>query len=74
MFCREHQDLAEFRIVRCIIHAAQGRLDGITHYIRLAITDYRDLIVAAEYETRPGSKRWQGIKDHIHDFNRPFST
>ena len=73
-FCKDHAELAEFRIVRCIIHAAHGRLSGITHYIQMAISDYRDLIMAAEYQTQPGTKRWQGIYDRIHDFNRPFSV
>ena len=72
-FCRDRQDLADSRIIRCIVHAAQGRLTGISHYIEMARTHASDLILTAEYQTRPGTKRWQGIYDHIHDFNRPFA-
>ncbi len=71
-FYKNHTDFAELRIVRCIIHAAHGRLSGIAHYIQMAISDYRDLIMSAEYQTQPGTKRWQGIYERIHDFNRPF--
>jgi len=45
----------------------------ITHYIAMAQIDLRDVILTAEYQTRPGTKRWQGIYDQIHDFNPPLS-
>lgn len=73
-FCKDHAEVAEFRIVRCIIHAAQGRLSGIAHYTQMAISDYRDLIMCAEYQTQLGTKRWQGIYDRIYDFNHPFPS
>lgn len=72
-FCRDRQGLADSRIIRCIVHAAQGRLTGIQHYITMARNSASDVIMTAEYQTRPGTKRWQGIYDHVHDFNRPFS-
>jgi hypothetical protein len=71
-FCRDYPDLAEPRIVRCIVHAAQGRLSGIEHYIAMAKMDPRDVILNAEYEMRSGIKRSRSICDRVHNFTRPF--
>ena len=51
------------RIRRCIVVAARGRIRHFKYFCRLADQDYRDLIVAAEYD---GSGRRQ------YDFNRPI--
>jgi len=70
-FCRESPDSAGSRIVRCIIHAAHNP-SGVTHNIRMAREDFRDIILTAEYQTRPGTKRWQGVDDQVYDFRFPF--
>lgn len=61
------------RIMRCLVFLARGDAKRLDHYTKLARVDYRDLIVAAEYETRPGTDPSQGIYDQVRDFNVPFS-
>jgi hypothetical protein len=38
------------RIARCIVFASAGSLDALQRYIQLADQDYRDVIVAGEYD------------------------
>lgn len=38
------------RVARCIVFAARGDLDLLRHNIRLADDDYRDVIMAGEYD------------------------
>ena len=52
------------RIHRCILHVADGHLDRFHDMVRLAEQDYRDAIVAAEYQG-PEMVR-------VYDFGRPF--
>lgn len=51
------------RIARCIVFAAQGQMDLLEHAVALARSDYRDLIVWAEYDNH-----WQRLRD----LSRPF--
>ena len=44
------------RVRRDIIHVAAGSLDKLKELLDLANTDYRDLIVCAEYEPDPGKQ------------------
>jgi hypothetical protein len=62
---RDEPGLFGERILRCIVWASQGRLSGLEHYITMARTDYRDLIVTAEYD-----RDWEQIRD----LNRPFEN
>ena len=70
-FAIEHPDMSD-RILRCLAFLARGKLGRLGHAIRLAETDWRDAIVAAEYEPRSGTKRWQGDRVQVRDFNKPF--
>lgn len=54
------------RVIRCILFTAAGNLDRLGNLEALAKTDYRDVIMAGEYEY-PSVKR-------INDFNKPFCT
>ena len=54
----------ESRMLRCIIHLAEGKRDLISHYINAALVDPRDIIFWAEYD-KNGRR--------VHDFNLPFS-
>ncbi len=62
---RDEPDLFGERILRCIVLASHGRLSGVEHYIAMARTDYRDLIVTAEYD-----RDWKQVRD----LNRPFEN
>jgi len=42
---REHA-----RVARCVLHVAAGDLQRLEQMIALAHTDFRDVIVAAEYD------------------------
>jgi hypothetical protein len=46
---RDDPQLFHDRIVRCIIFVSAGRINVVEQAIELARTDYRDLIVWAEY-------------------------
>ena len=61
------------RILRCLVYLAQGKIDRLGYAIETAESDWRDTIVQAEYEPRPGTKRFQGDYIHVRDFNKPFA-
>jgi hypothetical protein len=52
------------RIGRCIVFAAKGSLERLHELITLADRDYRDVILAAEYEGP--------FRDHVRDFSMSF--
>lgn len=52
------------RILRGIVYLSQGNTSKLRHYIKLALTDYRDLIWQAEYEDPEIQK---------YDFNKSFN-
>ena len=52
-----------YRVIRCIIHLAEGDTDKLLHFINAANSDYRDIIYWAEYDK--GDQK-------AHDFNLPF--
>lgn len=62
-FKAQNRDLSGDRIVRCIVFVANGDLDLLDKALQLAVIDYRDLIVWAEYD-----------KDRvqIRDMTKPF--
>ncbi len=51
------------RIIRSIVHLAAGRQGPLKHYIKTALSDWRDVIYLAEYNNKD---------ERIHDFNVPF--
>ena len=51
------------RILRCIVFAARGHPWYFDYLCKLAMIDYRDVIMAAEYE-REGAR--------LYDFNKPL--
>ncbi len=53
------------RVLRCIIHLAEGSADRVRDLAEDAKTDYRDIILWAEYD--------QKGKTRLHDFNKPFT-
>jgi hypothetical protein len=60
-------DLAEKfdpRIVRCVLHLADGDLDRLGDADNLARLDCKALVVSAEYDSNKGER--------IHDFSKPF--
>ncbi len=58
----ERKGLLDDRLVRCAVYLAQGNLDALKKQIALGKVDYRDLIMAAEYD---GEKR-------LRDLSVPF--
>lgn len=53
------------RLVRCIVHLAQGEREALSNRIRSALVDWRDVIRDAEYT--PSDER-------IRDFTLPFAA
>lgn len=53
------------RVVRCIVHLSEGKRENISHYIKAALGDPRDVMYWAEYDEK---------EKRIHDFNMPFSN
>jgi hypothetical protein len=51
------------RVLRCIVFAARGHPWYFDFLCRLAKIDYRDVIMAAEYER---------LGDHLYDFTKPI--
>jgi len=62
-FTKQHHDLSSDRIMRCVVFVANGDLDLLDKALELAVIDYRDLIVWAEYD----EKRLQ-----VRDLSKPF--
>lgn len=52
-----------WRVARCVLFVAGGDLGRFREMTELAQADYRDAVVAAEYD------RWDG---RLRDFSRPF--
>lgn len=63
MLSAQSKDLIEDRLVRCIIYLADGNIKNMEDAIKLAQTDYRDVIWQAEYECSETQKR---------DLSNPF--
>lgn len=42
------------RIIRCAVYAGRGDLDKLKYYLDLIAIDFRDVIVAGEYELEDG--------------------
>lgn len=59
----DYQGPERLRVIRCVIHLADGNTVKLLDYMGSARTDYRDVIYWAEYD---GSDR------KIRDFNQPF--
>lgn len=61
----DYEGPERLRVVRCIVHLAEGNTDKLLEFIGSARTDYRDVIYWAEYD---------GDDRRIRDFNQPFSA
>jgi hypothetical protein len=59
------EDLGSDRLARCALFLARGSMEELKGAVELGRTDYRDLIVAAEYDRQD---------THLRDFNRPFQS
>ena len=59
------EDLRSDRLSRCALFVAQGSLQKLEGAVALGREDYRDLIVAAEYDS---------FLIQLRDFNRPFGS
>lgn len=62
-FIDQHEELAADRILRCIVFVAAGNLTTFEKAIELAVIDYRDLIVWAEYDVS---------RKQVRDLSLPF--
>ncbi len=60
----EYKGVEKVRVVRCILHLANGGIDQLLELIGTANTDYRDVIYWAEYDLDD---------QRIHDFGQPFA-
>ena len=60
------------RIIRCIVFLAEGNLSSLNEYISAAITDWRDIILWAEYEYL-GEHLFPRDNKRLRDFNKAFA-
>lgn len=61
---REHQGSPPSdRLLRCIVHLAEGEKDVLSNQIQAALVDWRDVIHSAEYSERG---------ERVYDFTLPF--
>src|SRR5262245_10525902 len=56
------------RIIRCILFLAEKDLEKLKHWVEVAKTDPRDLLLAAEYIDQGNGLGPQRVRD----FNQPF--
>ena len=59
------EDLRSDRLSRCALFLARGSLKKLEEAVSLGKEDYRDLIVAAEYDS---------FRIQLRDFNCPFGS
>jgi hypothetical protein len=62
-----HIETGEFpspRLLRCAVYASDGQLDRLRSYVALLALDWRDVIMAGEYEMR------RGTPIHARDFSK----
>ena len=59
------EDLRSDRLSRCALFLAKGSLKKLEEEVSLGKKDYRDLIVAAEYDI---------FHKQLRDFNQPFQN
>ena len=64
-FYRNWEDDVHFRLARCLLFETNGNIQKLKENIQLAHTDWRDLIVQAEYD--------QTMR-RLRNFNRPFGN
>ena len=57
------QELGSDRLSRCALFLSRASIAGLKQAVDLGKTDWRDLIVAAEYDRKD---------NHLRDFNQPF--
>jgi len=51
---REDGSPADPRLLRCALVASAGSLEKLRHYVGLIAIDYRDVVVAGEYDVQNG--------------------
>ena len=64
-FQKQNPDLSSDRFIRCLVQVADGDLGRLDQAIELAVVDFRDLIVWAEYD----ENRLQ-----IRDLSKPIAS
>jgi hypothetical protein len=67
VFLMANEAFRSERLVRCIIYLADKKVDGIKKGIKDARTDWRDVLMAAEYENSKDSQ-----PKRVRDFSRRF--
>ena len=58
-FTEVYHEKASPRIIRCIIKISDGDMDLLERYIKSALSDWRDIILWAEYD-KEGKKVFSG--------------
>jgi hypothetical protein len=61
------------RVLRCLVFLSRGKLDALLAQVETARQDWRDTILAAEYEPTPGMKPFEGDYVRVRDFSQPFA-
>lgn len=51
------------RVVRCVIYLSNGNYEDLTHFVKDALVDWREVIYWAEYDQN-------GVR--VNDFNKEF--
>jgi len=60
-------ELVSLRLLRCVAVGSRGNLGRLRLLVAEVRTDWRDVIVGGEYETRDGKSI------QVHDFNNPIA-
>lgn len=63
-----NKELAHPRLLRCLLFNSSNNIQSLRNQIEELFFDYRDVIVAAEYDKEKGE-----IK-HIRDFSKSFEA
>jgi hypothetical protein len=58
-FSQVYKEKPSPRITRCIIKLSNSDEEKLAHYIKVALSDWRDVIYWAEYD-RDGKRVWKG--------------
>ena len=64
---RTHEGVAGPRLQRCALVASNGSLERLMHYVHMLEVDYRDVIVAAEYDAGNNGELVQ-----VRDLTKPM--